>query len=194
MKLQLSISNKVHKQCCRILSIKSYYRLNSCSLKIIMKNNSDHQIQHWSEHFFCTPTCKCIHSLYILRHWCYNPDACLYTDGWKNYSTNSLHQVRTSMSEVCNFFDNRGVWVLDFFIKKSTMGPGLWKLEISNKRLGLGFLNVSEAGPGVQCIWRRVYNLGSLSKTLPNIVLSSLNYSGSLTTTLIITLDFLPSS
>jgi hypothetical protein len=60
--------------------------------------------------------------------------------------------------------------------------------------LGLGFLNVSEAGPGVQCIWRRVYNLGSLSKTLPNIVLSSLNYSGSLTTTLIITLDFLPSS
>jgi len=56
------------------------------------------------------------------------------------------------MSQVCNFFDNRGVWVSDFFIKKSTMGPDLWKLEISNKRLGLGFLNVSEAGPGVQCI------------------------------------------
>jgi hypothetical protein len=30
------------------------------------------------------------------------------------------------------------------FKKKSTMGPGLWKLEISNNRSGLGFLNVSE--------------------------------------------------
>ncbi len=34
------------------------------------------------------------------------------------------------------------------FKKKSTMGPGLWKLEISNNRSGLGFLNVSE-----QWVW-----------------------------------------
>jgi hypothetical protein len=30
------------------------------------------------------------------------------------------------------------------FKKKSTMGLGLWKLEISNNRLGLGFFNVRE--------------------------------------------------
>jgi hypothetical protein len=33
-----------------------------------------------------------------------------------------------------------------------------------------------------------------LSKTIPNILLSSLNYSGSLTKTFMITFDFLPGS
>jgi hypothetical protein len=52
--------------------------------------------------------------------------------------------VPTSVGWVCNLFDNSWVWVLDFLIKKSTVGLGLWKLKISNKKSGSIFFNVSE--------------------------------------------------
>jgi len=42
--------------------------------------------------------------------------------------------VPTSVGQVCNFFDNSQVRVLDFFIKKSKTGLGLWKFQISNNK------------------------------------------------------------
>jgi hypothetical protein len=48
----------------------------------------------------------------------------------------SVVQTSVLWGRVCNFFDNSRVQVSDFFFQKSTTGPGLWKLEISNNRSG----------------------------------------------------------
>lgn len=58
--------------------------------------------------------------LHILRPWKIHP----------------MSPVQTSVGRVCNF---SRVQVSDFIFQKSTTGPGLWMLEISNNRPGPGF-------------------------------------------------------
>jgi hypothetical protein len=105
-----------------------------------------------------------------------------------------LHPQCTPVwGRVCNFFDNSRVPVSDFFKENPQ-----WKLEISNNRLGPGFINVSEqrvwGGSGGSMHLKVGIQSRVFIKTLPNILLSSLNYSGSWTQILTITLDFLPRS